>query len=147
MIEKINQMSKILVVFEQFDLSAKFPLNECFQYGDICCTFYECQIIWVGIILLVTIFNPWIVRSASVNLHFVSSIVGGWSGPNPHFYKSVGKGFFLALFAQFCLFLLFTFFDRKISGNFPHFRWRKGGCGSGRFGKNPHFLFLFEGFP
>ena len=42
----------------------------------MCCTYDACQIILlVGIILLLTIFNPWIVRFASVNLHFVNSVV------------------------------------------------------------------------
>ena len=34
-------------------------------------------ILLVGIILLVKIFNLWVVRSASVNLHFVNSVVCG----------------------------------------------------------------------
>ena len=44
----------------------------------MCCTYDACQIILlVGIILLLTICNLWVVRSASVNLHFVNSVVCG----------------------------------------------------------------------
>ena len=47
-------------------------------YADMCCTYDACQIILlVGIILLLTICNLWVVRSASVNLHFVNSVVCG----------------------------------------------------------------------
>ena len=51
--------------------------------------------------------------------------------------KRVILGGFLCIFALF-----FILFDRKISENFPHFKGGRGG-GSGRCGKNQHFLFYF----
>ena len=74
--------------------------------------------------------------------HFFPHWGWGVSGQNPQFNKIVEKGYFLALFVHFCPFL--TLFDRKISGNFPHF----GGGGLGGVKKIQTFYFLFiEGFP
>ena len=60
--------------------------------------------------------------------------------------KSVEKGCSLELFAHFGPYL--TLFDRKISGNFPHFGGGGGGGGLGGVEKiHTFYSFFIEGFP